>query len=210
MYVYVISAGPDRQKVGKARDPEERRRLLQTGSTELLVTLHHQHVANARGVEGMAHQKLASHRLHGEWFAVDAQTAINAVRDSVVALGGETEPPSYERRQMPRKIVDGVGLEARRKAVREYHARRAETGQKKVTLWLTEEARLKLEKLKASAGSKDAAANLAIMAWEGPDAKPKPAKPAKAEPAPTSAVSVPFAGDVTRKPLQKSSGKRNQ
>lgn len=192
MFVYVISAADLRQKVGKARDPEERRRLLQNGSSDPLVLVHFQHVANALGVEGLAHKKLEPFRLRGEWFAVTTAEAEAAVREAVDELGGETPPPTVERR-MPRKVVDGVGLEARRAAVRDYHARRAESGLKKVTLWLSPEARFKLDALKAAAGSKDKAAELAIMAWPGPGlpSAPKPKAKAAKPPAASAQASIP-------------------
>lgn len=54
--------------------------------------------------------------------------------------------------------------DARRKASRAYHQRRAESGLKKVTLWLSPEARETLDNAKAEYGSKDAAADAAILA----------------------------------------------
>lgn len=58
-----------------------------------------------------------------------------------------------------------MNTESRRKASAAYHAKREAEGLKKVTLWLGPEAREKLEQLKAEAGSKDKAAELAIMAY---------------------------------------------
>lgn len=55
-----------------------------------------------------------------------------------------------------------MNTEARRKASAAYHAKREEAGLKKVTLWLSREAREALEQLKAEHGSKDAAADTAI------------------------------------------------
>lgn len=63
-----------------------------------------------------------------------------------------------------------MNTDSRRKASAAYHAKREAEGLKKVTLWLSPEARFKLDALKAAAGSKDKAAEAAIMAWEGPDA----------------------------------------
>lgn len=163
MFVYVVSAGDDRQKIGKGRDPEERRRLLQTGSSVPLTLVHKQRVSNALGVEGLAHRNLAGSRLHGEWFATSQERAVEAVRSAVAALGAEVAPPELEP-HLPRKIVDEAGLEARRKSVRAYHAKREAAGLKKVTLWLSPEARAALETMKATYGSKDAAAEAAILA----------------------------------------------
>lgn len=57
-----------------------------------------------------------------------------------------------------------VNTESRRKASAAYHAKRTEAGLRKVTLWLSPEARDALDVLKAEHGSKDAAANAAILA----------------------------------------------
>lgn len=57
-----------------------------------------------------------------------------------------------------------MNTESRRRASATYHAKRAEAGLKKVTLWLGPEARDKLEALREEYGSKDAAAEAAIKA----------------------------------------------
>lgn len=57
-----------------------------------------------------------------------------------------------------------MNTEAARKASRAYHAKREAAGLRKVTLWLSPEARAILDKAKAGAGSKDAAADEAIRA----------------------------------------------
>lgn len=91
-----------------------------------------------------------------------------------------------------------MNTDARRRASAAYHAKREAEGLKKVTLWLSPEARFKLDALKATAGSKDKAANDAILAWEGPGGpKPQvvPPKPAKA-----AKVRVPKAEPVAPKP----------
>lgn len=67
-----------------------------------------------------------------------------------------------------------MNTESRRKASAAYHAKREAEGLKKVTLWLSPEARFKLDALKAAAGSKDKAAEAAILAWSGADAAPAP------------------------------------
>lgn len=94
-----------------------------------------------------------------------------------------------------------MNTDSRRRASATYHAKREADGLKKVTLWLGSEARDKLEAMKGEAGSKDKAADLAIMAY-GAKPKTQPTKPAPAID-PTTSVGVPFAGDITRKPMQK-------
>lgn len=59
-----------------------------------------------------------------------------------------------------------MNSDARRKASAAYHAKREAEGLKKVTLWLGPEARGRLDELKAVAGSKDKAAERAILAWK--------------------------------------------
>lgn len=57
-----------------------------------------------------------------------------------------------------------MNTDARRKASAAYHAKRTEAGLRKVTLWLSPEAREALEVMKDRHGSKDAAADTAIIA----------------------------------------------
>lgn len=57
-----------------------------------------------------------------------------------------------------------MSTEAQRRASAAYHAKREAAGLRKVTLWLSPEARAKLDKMKDAHGSKDAAADFAIIA----------------------------------------------
>lgn len=61
-----------------------------------------------------------------------------------------------------------MNTDARRKASAAYHAKRTEAGLRKVTLWLSPEARDALDAMKEQHGSKDAAADAAIIAAHGP------------------------------------------
>jgi DNA-binding TFAR19-related protein (PDSD5 family) len=73
-----------------------------------------------------------------------------------------------------------MNTEARRKASAAFHAKREAEGLKKVTLWLSPEARARLDVLKAAHGSKDKAAEAAIMALgSAPVAKPAPVQTKK-------------------------------
>lgn len=74
-----------------------------------------------------------------------------------------------------------MNTDAQRKASAAYHAKRAEAGLRKVTLWLSPEARDALDKLKAEHGSKDKAAEAAILARATTPAV-KPAKAPTATP----------------------------
>lgn len=57
-----------------------------------------------------------------------------------------------------------MNTESRRRASAAYHAKREAAGLKKVTLWLSPAARQALEDAKLDYGSKDAAAEAAILA----------------------------------------------
>lgn len=59
-----------------------------------------------------------------------------------------------------------MNTDSRRKASAAYHAKREAAGLKKVTLWLSGPAREKLEAKRETYGSKDAAAEAAIMALD--------------------------------------------
>lgn len=67
-----------------------------------------------------------------------------------------------------------MSTEAQRKASAAFHVKREAEGLKKVTLWLSPQARFKLDAFKAVAGSKDKAADAAILAWSGPGPGPGP------------------------------------
>jgi hypothetical protein len=60
-----------------------------------------------------------------------------------------------------------MNTDAQRRAAAAFHAKREAEGLKKVTLWLSPSARLKLDAMKVAVGSKDKAAEAAILAWGG-------------------------------------------
>ena len=88
-HVYVMACG-DRTKVGRSIKPEERRKTLEFGSG-LRVTLEFcsDPILNASAVEAAAHVILADKRSIGEWFSVDAATAIGAVEKALSGYRGE-------------------------------------------------------------------------------------------------------------------------
>lgn len=61
--------------------------------------------------------------------------------------------------------------EAAKRAADALNKRREAEGMKRVTVWLSAEARFKLDALKKAAGSKDRVADAAILAWNGPKAR---------------------------------------
>lgn len=94
-----------------------------------------------------------------------------------------------------------MNTEARRRASANLHQKRVEEGWRKVTFWLRPETVQKAESLREKVGSVEVVVNRAVMELEID--KPKPAKPTKVEPVTAPSVSVPFAGNLTRKPMQK-------
>lgn len=99
-----------------------------------------------------------------------------------------------------------MNTDSRRKASAAYHAKRTSEGLKKVTLWLTPEARFKLDALKAAHGSKDAAVNAALAAYTGrasAAAAPSPDPRAAALKAGQDRIKAQFASDAERLTLAK-------
>jgi hypothetical protein len=87
MFVYVISAGERRHKIGVATDPKSRLSTLQTGSPDELRIVHLFETDAAYEVESRAHSYLKDQRIRGEWFEATENTAISMV-GKAVANGG--------------------------------------------------------------------------------------------------------------------------
>jgi hypothetical protein len=85
-HVYVIGAKGGAVKIGIARDVEDRRRTLQTGSPHQLITAFSVPHARALQVEQLAHQLLADRRLSGEWFNADPERAVAAVWEAIARV----------------------------------------------------------------------------------------------------------------------------
>lgn len=83
-------------------------------------------------------------------------------RRALAALVAETGESENMAIQTAIQSAASMNTDARRKASAAYHAKRTESGLRKVTLWLSPEARAALEALKTEHGSKDAAADTAI------------------------------------------------
>lgn len=62
-----------------------------------------------------------------------------------------------------------MNTDARRRASAAFHAKRTALGYRKVTLWLSPAALLRLDELKLAAGSQDKAIEGAILGWRGPE-----------------------------------------
>jgi hypothetical protein len=73
-------------------------------------------------------------------------------------------PHELDYDALKRDMPAHMNTESRRRASAAYHAKREAEGLKKVTLWLSEAARVKLDEKRIEYGSKDAAAEAAILA----------------------------------------------
>lgn len=92
MYVYVISAGERRQKVGRAANPTSRCSDLQCGSPDTLEVRFTIEVgASGAEVEAGAHSLLQHQRIHREWFDTTLEEAVTAIRR---AIAGERLAPA--------------------------------------------------------------------------------------------------------------------
>lgn len=77
-YVYFISDG-EYLKIGISNNPESRLRTLQTSNARPLEIIHvipTHSKESALSLEGQLHDRLAEHRLSGEWFNMDGYEAI--------------------------------------------------------------------------------------------------------------------------------------
>jgi hypothetical protein len=78
-FVYVIRLDDERHKIGISKRPAERLHCLQISHPSRLEIVYLLKTNRSLTVERESHRILAKHRLRGEWFAVDAKTAIEAV-----------------------------------------------------------------------------------------------------------------------------------
>ncbi len=84
-YVYVMQAG-DRTKIGIAVDPMLRKRQMQNASGQDVVLRSSRQFStrlSAAAVEKKLHSRFGRYRLHGEWFSVAADKAVEAMLAAV-------------------------------------------------------------------------------------------------------------------------------
>lgn len=77
--VYIISAGPQVQKIGMSQNPFKRLGDLQVASHSNLSLYAYVRTPLALQTEQLVHKKMADHHIRGEWFACSAQEATDAV-----------------------------------------------------------------------------------------------------------------------------------
>ena len=73
-------------KIGFTYKLQQRLASLQTGNHRALEAFKHTRCDNPQRVERIVHDALSGYRIVGEWFAVSAQDAIDAVRNAMVGF----------------------------------------------------------------------------------------------------------------------------
>jgi hypothetical protein len=117
-YVYAISAGADVTKIGKATNPANRLKELQTSHHLTLVLLYSLEcmAEEAAAVEREAHYLLRRYRLEGEWFRVsgeDAQRTICQALDVVRIRENLGEAGKTPRTDAAERFVSRIPEHAR-------------------------------------------------------------------------------------------------
>jgi hypothetical protein len=102
-FIYVISGG-QRTKVGRAWNPGDRMRILQSKSPDklaLTAAIGPMTELKAAAVERFAHHLMAPARLEGEWFDVTPEKAEAAVKRALELVDEGTDLP---KRLPPRSL----------------------------------------------------------------------------------------------------------
>lgn len=89
-FVYAISAGPQRHKIGRAGNPKARLQSLQCGVPDPLALVHAVEVGAMQQAEAAAHERLRDRHVRGEWFDVTEAEAVEALNEIARAY----PPPS--------------------------------------------------------------------------------------------------------------------
>jgi len=117
-FVYVFRDGHGMVKVGISKNPEKRAKdLNNAGSSGVMDVLFTEHVGDARSVEAAAHAALDKYHHYGEWYRVDADVAVGAVKEAI-ANPTESRRRSYTRRpgrtygRKPDAELDAATLDA--------------------------------------------------------------------------------------------------
>ena len=122
-YVYLMEAvGLGYIKVGRAKDPFQRLRELQTGCPKPIVLRTCFLCENAAEREGALHRKLAQFRSHGEWFEVDSGYLRNLLI-IVESFGGKTDWSERLLAQGPALLLKNRALQKRCEELEEENRR---------------------------------------------------------------------------------------
>jgi hypothetical protein len=139
VYLIVNDQNPRRLKVGfTLKDPLSRARdLVSTGTNGTFVVIYQALVNGPKSVEDDVHERLSDHRREGEWFEIDADTAVTTIRRCAGAIHYESTEARWPSTQAdPQPFVMEMVAEARRAA----DARREQAA------WAREASRLEEER----------------------------------------------------------------
>ena len=119
VYLIVNDQNPRRLKVGfTLKDPLSRARdLVSTGTNGTFVVIYQALVNGPKSVEDDVHERLSDHRREGEWFEIDADTAVTTIRRCAGAIHYESTEARWPSTQAdPQPFVMEMVAEARRAA----------------------------------------------------------------------------------------------
>ena len=119
VYLIVNDQNPRRLKVGfTLKDPLSRARdLVSTGTNGTFVVIYQALVNGPKSVEDDVHERLSDHRREGEWFEIDADTAVTTIRRCAGAIHYESNEARWPSTQAdPQPFVMEMVAEARRAA----------------------------------------------------------------------------------------------
>lgn len=124
-WLYVITDGTA-YKVGRATDPESRLSSLQTGNPRQLRLVATEPHADSVGAELSAHKMLANSRIRGEWFEVDEETAVMAIRLETPQVDRSQDSRDAAHRMKHRPHISKGERKRRRKRDAERKAKRTQ------------------------------------------------------------------------------------
>ena len=157
VYLIVNDQNPRRLKVGfTLKDPLSRARdLVSTGTNGTFVVIYQALVNGPKSVEDDVHERLSDHRREGEWFEIDADTAVTTIRRCAGAIHYESTEARWPSTQAdPQPFVMEMVAEARRAA----DARREQEALAREASRLEEERRRGEESRRSSVQQEHAAA----------------------------------------------------
>jgi hypothetical protein len=117
-YVYLVNAvGTDIYKIGFSKNPKNRIKSLQTGSSKKLEIIHSFESDIASQVEGVLHRRYSTlkkdtyegHKLIGEWFELDRDKVKNflesckKIEENLKSVLGDESQNKILEQRLPKK-----------------------------------------------------------------------------------------------------------